>query len=663
MTPVKRQRTSSTEIPADILLASDCLDTVGKITLAMATSPTTTRIVIDALAGSGKTYVLMRLMDILKDHSQVLLLSFTRAAVRVARARSGMRLTAQTFDGFFHHLVQRSPEYIGQELEILETRRVAMELGIHNDHKCAFGSDQWYRLDTIRYVLVDEAQDTPPEAVELLDRLSAMGKRIIITGDPHQTIFTFLDTVSLFKKNNRNITIPMHTTRRCCPEVVDAVNSLFKLTMTSNCFWKTFEGTSLVFQARTNHALGVVYAKILFTLPWKTVVMNDENEDFHNAVRRTVRRMYRFDSDDDADSAIKRRLSEKPRFAAPTLYFSTIHGFKGSEADVTVLCEDVDVTCPDVDYKLRYVAMTRARFGVMDLASLSFWGNNNAKTLLHDVVYATCRETVPKNVFTSTISNHPVGLIRLALENTVPPRPATFIRHRNLAFTEATGVLTSWALTRKLQQSGVRVAETDAVSGFLPTHDYRYKRLYDRNILSREQHRDVCSVLTRIRLRALCVKAMVIAGTLRPTTRLAARGAYDYTRLRRFKAFSRLETIRQSVHPPPLTPFDVAHPPNLAVAAFGVQIKTEEGWRGFVDMVWREVGSENIVTLDYVGGSSRHMARQYLNGLLMSDVTRSIAGDNEIAFHEKHPPPFSLGAFGYYRRFYGARRDIFDEIA
>ena len=542
--------------------------TLEKLTFSIANTPASTPIIIRALAGSGKTHVLLNLLDTIGEHSSVLLLSFTRAAVRIARARSGQRLTTQTFDSFFHGLVTRSPEHFGKELEILEARELATEMNIDPHHRCAFeGGQQWYRLNDIRYVFVDEAQDSPPEAVTLLDRLRSMGKRLIVVGDPHQTIFTFMNTVSLFDDVKDGVVIPMYTSRRCCPEVAAAVNELFpQLDMSSNCFWE-FKGESVVFQARTNDRLGAVYAKILFTLPWQCEVAGGDDTKFARAVLRTIRQIYNLESDDDAELVLKRRLCEPTRSNGPTLFFSTVHGFKGGEADVTVLCQDVDVTNVEIDYRLRYVAVTRAKFGVFDLTSLRWWGTDQAKTFLMDVVSATCRETAPKRVHASSITRHPVGLIRLGLhgnESVYAPQ----LRERG-CYSEIRAILTSWALERDLRD--VRVLESDALYGFKPAHDFRYKKMVDMNVITRQQHADVCSTLARIRIRAICIKAMVLSGHLQPTTRLAAFGAAEYARLRRFKRFGRLERIHDQVHPPSLEIFTKPDIQGAVTIAFGRQ--------------------------------------------------------------------------------------------
>jgi hypothetical protein len=65
----------------------------------------------------------------------------------------------------------------------------------------------------------------------------------------------------------------------------------------------TFQGESVAFQARTNDALGTMYVRILFTLPWKCVVHATDNDNFTAAVRRTIRQIYRAETDDDRSNS------------------------------------------------------------------------------------------------------------------------------------------------------------------------------------------------------------------------------------------------------------------------------------------------------------------------------------------------------------------------
>ena len=623
-------------------------DTLDQVLEAFSTTPASIPVVIEAVAGAGKTHLLMSLMDLIGNHSSVLLLSFTRAAVRIARARSGMRLTTQTFDSFFHQQVKRSPEHFGTELEILETRQLAMELDLDPNHRCSF-ADQWYRLSDIRFVFVDEGQDSPPEAISLLEKLRGLDKRLVIVGDRFQAIFNFMNTVSLFDEVRDAVVIPMHTTRRCCPEVVDAVNELFpQLDMVSNCFW-TFKGESVAFQARTNDALGVTYAKILFTLPWKCEVVGGDDEKFGRAVLRTIRQIYRIGSDEEAKATLKRRLCEPTRPNGPTLFFSTVHGFKGSEADVTVLCEDVDATNPDIDYKLRYVAVTRARFGVLDLASLRWWGTDTSKSFLMDIVSATCRDTAPRGaVYASAVVRHPVGLVRLGLSfNTT-----SFQKTPREPYAELRAILTSWSLERTLSN----IVESEAIGGFVPTHDARYKRIF--RILTPQQHASVCSGLARMRLRAMCIKAMVVTGNLKPTTRLAARGAYEYARLRRFKRFRRMERIFEAGHPPPLQLFNAPPLINVEKIAFGTIIESE-GWIGTADIMWRDLAGNTFIH-DY---ASSHTAKQWITVNMIKQRASAVLPKHHVVLHSEYRlPDVSLGSFGFYRRFYAPSRDIFEEI-
>jgi len=81
-----------------------------------------------------------------------------------------------------------------------------------------------YAMDEIEYILVDEAQDTPPQAYTLLQMFREMGKCVIITGDRWQAIFAFMKTDSLFDAMapEDKIVHYLRQTRRCCPDVLAA---------------------------------------------------------------------------------------------------------------------------------------------------------------------------------------------------------------------------------------------------------------------------------------------------------------------------------------------------------------------------------------------------------------------------------------------------------
>ena len=156
-----------------------------------------------------------------------------------------------------------------------------------------------YKMDEIEFILVDEAQDTPPQAYAMLQMFREMGKCVIITGDRWQANFKFMETDNLFD------TIPatdklvhyLRETRRCCQDVVALINERFDLGMTS-AYTLTLGPDvidSVCVQALFNATLCRLYAKFLFTMNAVLTVdisEGDSTTKFWEAVHLEVSRTY-----------------------------------------------------------------------------------------------------------------------------------------------------------------------------------------------------------------------------------------------------------------------------------------------------------------------------------------------------------------------------------
>lgn len=170
---------------------------------AVVDQPWDARLLVTAGAGMGKTHTLVRRMDALVGHvdpdealeaSQLLVLSFSRAAVRELReriARHGehaRRVRVQTFDSWAYSLlVQVYPEEQWSALTFDERIRAATDV-------IEKGALELLESGSPAHVIVDEVQDlvgVRREMVEsLLDRLhDSCGFTLV--GDSAQAIYDF----------------------------------------------------------------------------------------------------------------------------------------------------------------------------------------------------------------------------------------------------------------------------------------------------------------------------------------------------------------------------------------------------------------------------------------------------------------------------------------
>ena len=183
-----------------------------------AASSTVPRLVVFGEAGSGKTTVALWCArhflesSAAVDHQRVLFLTFSRTAVREISRRSGRallgirdRVEIQTFHSFAHRIVSSFGRYAGLGCSAptfqseAQTKLFGKEPNqIRYDDLLPLaleimGGSRISRLLTARWPLVicDEFQDTGDHQWELLGKLSADG-RLVLLADPNQMIYGFL---------------------------------------------------------------------------------------------------------------------------------------------------------------------------------------------------------------------------------------------------------------------------------------------------------------------------------------------------------------------------------------------------------------------------------------------------------------------------------------
>ncbi len=158
----------------------------------------TKRLLVTAGPGTGKTHVLIARLEALVRHyelspgSQVLVLSFSRAAVREVRDRLKTVggdvgfVRAYTFDSFATRLLSRfEPEGSWPTLDYDDRIDAAIELLNSNEKACEFLADYLH-------ILVDEIQDLVGVRADfVLKILRSADKGFTLLGDPAQGIYNF----------------------------------------------------------------------------------------------------------------------------------------------------------------------------------------------------------------------------------------------------------------------------------------------------------------------------------------------------------------------------------------------------------------------------------------------------------------------------------------
>lgn len=161
---------------------------------AVAEAEPDARMFVTAAAGQGKTEVLLaRVKTLVEDGlnpaDEILVLSFSRAAVEAVRKRARMHdvdgLQIRTFDSFAAQILIDMDE---------ETLGDSFDARIRKATKYIAGEETPDRITHLKHILVDEAQDLVGDRARLvLELLSALGDDLGFTvlGDPLQGIYDF----------------------------------------------------------------------------------------------------------------------------------------------------------------------------------------------------------------------------------------------------------------------------------------------------------------------------------------------------------------------------------------------------------------------------------------------------------------------------------------
>lgn len=571
------------KVPTELIQEHGGLDTVDLILLLMVTNHENRYIVVEALAGCGKTAMLTGLVRRINQKSAVLLLSFTRQAITVARLRAGDEINVQTFDSLFFQTVKHGfSKEMGKDLAntdeyTYESFRDLSETLSEEDLRDFVGkTTEKYRMDEIEFIMVDEAQDTPPQAWRILETFREMGKTVIITGDRHQAIFGFMRTESLFDM------IPaaqktvhfLKKTKRCCHEVVEYLNKRFALGMESAYTSRMGPDAvdSVCVQTLYNATLGRIYAKFLFTMnaPVKVCVSDGDSTDkFWEAVHHETSRIYSV-SVLKASEIVKQRQRElekrhrlweqTPRqWRLPIFVFSTVHHFKGGECDVTILGEDLDLDTKtdDVDQeRVKYVAGSRARWGIVEIKNFQWIGHPAARKMFRQA-FLKSRENASKGTAprVSSVSDLPSCIVPLISSPILDAWTAEF-RQKFHRMTATIGeiatntklsppaamkvgslvdIMLGWRLERMARQHNVPdIHICSSEYGANPLKDRKYARMKRENGIPPELHAELRRIIARMKIQATVGRYLVVFCGWQPTRPLVVKAALAKARLQSF---------------------------------------------------------------------------------------------------------------------------------
>lgn len=572
---------ASQKMPIDLIREHGGLDTVDLILFLIVFNLQNRYIVVEALAGCGKTAMLSGLVKRLPEKKAILLLSFTRQAIKVARLRAGNDINVQTFDSLFYQTVKHGPlKDKSTELNsyTYESFRDLSETLSEKDlHDFVGKTDALYKLQDIQLIMVDEAQDTPPQARSILDTFRSMNKTVVVTGDRHQAIFGFMDTKNLFDSipDDEKTLHFLYTTKRCCQEVAAFINERFGLTMKS-AYPNDETGPdaldSVCIQALYNATLGRAYAKFLFTIqaPMQILVSDGDSTDkFWEAVHHETGRMYSVGRE-QAKLMVQQRSKElekrhrawgqTPRqWRVPLFVFSTIHHFKGGECDVTILAEDIDLlhsTNQAEEERVKYVAASRARWGILAIKNVRWIGHHNARRLFRQA-FLKCRENASRGTAprVSSVSDLPSSIVPLIASITLNPWTSLF---RERLFCENEKPLPPWASVKMAPETAMKVGSlVDILVGWKveaqarrhlvqeihvssgeyavsPLTDRKYARMKREGLIPPELHLELKRLIARMKIQATIGRYLAVFHGWPLKSSLVVRAALAKARLQSF---------------------------------------------------------------------------------------------------------------------------------
>ena len=541
------------KLPVDLIRQHGGLDTVDLLLFLIIFNVAKKYIVVEALAGCGKTAMLSGLVQRLPEKKAILLLSFTRQAITVARLRAGKHINVQTFDSLFYQTVKHGfVKEMGKDLTekyTYESFRDLSETLSEEDLQDFVGkTSEMYRLDNIQMIMVDEAQDTPPQALRILETFRQMGKTIVITGDRHQAIFEFMKTENLFDmiEPSQKVTHFLHTTKRCCAEVCSFVNQRFGLGMTP--FFQCENGNGpdsineICVQALYNASLGKIYAKMLFTMNAPMEVMVSEGEStqkFWDAVHHEVSRIYSVNLHKAKHIVEQRRrtLEKKHRawlqtpreWRLPMFVFSTVHHFKGGECDVTILADDLDIYEKDSENeRVKYVAASRARWGILSIRNFTWEGNAVARKRFR-LAFLKCRENASRGTppRVSSVSDLPTTVIPLIASPALDPFTTLFREFLRTNVPDCTlpkirpelamkvgslvDILLGWkieSIARLHNVPEIHVASSEYTAH--PLKDRKYARMKKEGLVPPDIHFELKRLIARMKIQATIGRYLVV---------------------------------------------------------------------------------------------------------------------------------------------------------
>lgn len=580
----KRRRRSSVAVgvPTELVVAHGGLNAVDTLLLLTTLNPENRYVVVEALAGCGKTAMLTALVRRVNQKNAILLLSFTNQAITVATLRVPDGMHAQTFDSLFFQTVRHGvfknvrAEMTAETFTYEQCRDLSQTLSEADLANFVGLTSSKYDLARVRYVLVDEAQDTPPQAYHLLERFRAMGKTVVITGDRHQAIFGFMQTQSLFDAipSKHKVVHHLRETKRCCPHVVDFLNNRFGLRMRSAYDSESGPDAidSVCVQALYNATLGRLYAKFLLGINTPVQIQVSEGDStvkFWDAAHAETARIYSVPTDraqvilrDRASVLDKahRRWGQMPVGWRPfQLTFSTVHHFKGGECDITILAQDVAL-CERTtealteDERMKYVAASRPRWGIVDLGTLRWIGHPLARKHVNRQ-FLEQREpaspgTAPR---VASVTDLPCAIVALILSPPLDPWTARFrqvvkqaapllpcpptLPKASQAMKAGTiaGILVNWRVERLARQNRcphvhVRSPELQVQ----PRKDRKYLRLSQQGHVSPEMDLELRRIVARLKLQAVFGRCLAVLHGWRLTSPLLLRAASAKSRLQSF---------------------------------------------------------------------------------------------------------------------------------
>jgi hypothetical protein len=566
-----------------ILQRSDYLSDADFITLCLATNTCKNFIVVEALAGTGKTTLLLDVVRRL-DLKRCLVLSFARNAIRVIKVRlkrqTGEWVQSQTFDSLFLHLHGKKAKLIHEEPTFQTYRDMVVETTVDDirDFVCRTREVN-YCFDDFDFLFIDEAQDSPPGSFHFLDLCRKHGKQIVITGDRNQAIFQFQDTVNLFDQIPRSLTVlhKLNTTRRLTQPLCDFANARWGLDMRSGRELKyKNDNLDISIQCRLNRTLGQVYVHLLTTLAVhvKVNIELETNEDpdptadkFRGAAWEEIQTKYGVNLDRAKEILVL--LEERShKCKGPWFVLSSVHRYKGDESDLTVLGPDVDVLTPGADVaeeNVKYVAWTRARFGVLQLAVPGYLGDQQLMNRASNYIVRRALFRWPCNVsqmvrspvvVTAMMGNphlrRAIDLVRACYqEHHLPltPTPRHTCDAKTLVGT-ACDVALCWYVERACFTHNAQLLTDYPEFAMTVKSDKKIRTMIADNKIPHSTVQVYDRLLRRAKAAALLCKHLVVRHGFPLDHAVVVRGVLAHAVLQNFAHSRRVTVLKHLVYPP-----------------------------------------------------------------------------------------------------------------